>query len=140
MTSVSFRTAVWRDTLTMIEERPLFGHGVNTYMRLFQYYNKDAQLSPTYAHNCYLQITAETGILGLISFLSILGALFKDVFQKLADRQSKSRDLYLLTLGLFSGIVAFLVHSLFDTNLYSLQLSAYFWYMAGIVTSINRLS
>src|SRR3989338_8619651 len=36
----SWRARLWRDSLKMIEERPLLGHGLNTYMRLFQDYRE----------------------------------------------------------------------------------------------------
>jgi len=36
-TSVA-RILVWKDSLTMVRERPFFGHGINTFMMLFPAY------------------------------------------------------------------------------------------------------
>ncbi|MBL7198377.1 MAG: hypothetical protein ISS47_09810 [Candidatus Omnitrophica bacterium] len=93
-----------------------------------------AMSSGTYAHNCYLQMLAEIGIIGLASFLWIIGRLFKSSIRSF----KKSRDL--LLLGLLAGIIAFLVHSFFDTNLYSLQLSVLFWAMLGLTVARIEIS
>jgi len=46
----------------------------------------------------------------------------------------KSQDFILL--GLICGIFGFLVHSFFDAHFYSLQLSVFFWSMAGIAQAL----
>lgn len=120
----------------MIMERPFFGHGINTYMRIFQEYSREAKWSPTYAHNCFLQLIAETGILGLMSFLYIFVELFRNVLRQIEDQKIQG-ELRLILIGLLSGMVAFLIQSFFDTTLYSLQLSIYFWYMVGILMTAN---
>ena len=149
--AVSWRLGVWADSLVMIREAPLFGHGINTYMRLFQYYRRKpsetSPVGPTYAHNCFIQVAAETGILGLIGFLWIMVRLFRNTVRKWnaakdasfsAAKNENSFFLYLL-IGLLSGTAGFLVQSFFDTNLYSLRLSVLFWLMIGLCVSIDRL-
>ena len=124
------RTHIWRDTLNMIKERPVFGHGINTYMRLFQKYRSDPSQYPTYAHNCYLQIAAEMGLAGLIVFLWIVGRFF---------RNSVNKKTGYVLLGVAAGMFAFLVHSFFDTNLYSLQLNILFWFMLGLAVAKTKI-
>src|SRR6185312_7777369 len=53
--SAKWRVDIWQESIGMIEDRPLFGHGINTYMKLFQQYRTD-KTQPTYAHNCYIQM------------------------------------------------------------------------------------
>ena len=137
--NIDWRIQVWKDTVTMIKERPVLGHGVNTYMRILEEYNRDAKFNPTYAHNSLLQLAAEIGILGLFYFLYILKNLFQYAIETLTGIRNKEEEVLLLGLGLFSGVLGFLVHSLFDTNLYSLQLVIYFWYMAGILVALCHL-
>jgi len=136
------RQGLWVDSVGMIADRPLFGHGPNMYMRVFQEYRRKssnaAEFNPTYAHNCFIQVAAETGLLGLLAFLWILAVLFKNVIEEIPD-EARMGGLRILLLGLLCGAFSFLIHSFFDTNFYNLQLSAYFWVMAGLMVAIYKL-
>jgi len=138
-----WRLDIWWDSLKMIKEKPLLGHGINTYMRVFQNYQRKFEglhpYNPTYAHNCYLQLTAETGVIGLLGFLGILMTLFCKSFEKIKHILEKNANMMGLFLGMLSGIVAFLVHSFFDNNFYSLQLSVYLWVMIGMLGALGAL-
>lgn len=122
------RLILWKAAFRMIKDNPLLGKGIGTFMDYCPIY---APSNYQYAHNCYLQIWAETGIFSLISFLAFLYLLLSNAikaFRKTGD---------FLLLGLICGIFGFLVHSFFDTHFYSLQLSALFWSMAGIIHSLS---
>jgi len=114
----------------MIKENPFLGKGLGTFMDYFPQY---AGISDAYyAHNCYLQIWAESGIFSLLSFLGFSGGLLLKGIKAF----KKSQDFTLL--GLICGIFGFLVHSFFDVQLYSLQLAVLFWVMAGLNISLQR--
>jgi len=138
-----WRKNLWNDSFVMIKDRPFFGHGLNTFMNLFQAYRRSPNVGifdPTYAHNCYIQIAGETGLFGLACFFGIIAVFFKRIAQFIyGNPVFKEKNLYLLLHGIVAGIFAFLVHSFFDTNLYSLQLSALFWLMVGIAVSIFNI-
>ena len=144
--SFEWRLAVWFDSFKMIRERPLTGHGLNTFMDIFRQYRRRAdafyEYEPTYAHNCYIQLLAETGILGFIGFFWILIKFFKEITGSIKNYLIRPPDeLFLWQIGFMSGIFAFLVHSFFDSNFYSLLLSVLFWVMAGLcVSSFNILN
>ena len=89
-----------------------------------------------YAHNCYLQIAAETGIVGLLSFLWLIGVFFIHSIRSLM--KIKDRFHHAVLSGISAGIIVTLVHSAVDTNLYSLQLSVLFWIMLGINAGLQR--
>jgi len=124
----------------MIKERPLFGHGLSTFMGNFPKYGKGyyylTQGIIPYAHNCYLQIAAETGIVGLASFLCLIGTFFTHTIISL--KKIKNRFYHAVLSGISAGIIVTLVHSAVDTNLYSLQLSVLFWLMLGLNASLQR--
>ncbi|MCX5681525.1 MAG: hypothetical protein NT079_04520, partial [Candidatus Omnitrophica bacterium] len=101
------------------------------------------EYSPTYAHNCYIQMAAEVGLLGLGCFLWILGKFFKNIFRAIWCGQRKDRDnsLVILLIGLVTGASGFLLHSFVDTHFYSLKLSVLSWFMIGLaVAAYNLLS
>jgi putative inorganic carbon (HCO3(-)) transporter len=136
--SVYDRLWWWKTAWQMIQEHPLIGVGVNNFHSVYTHYNVNVNSNPAYAHNCYLQMTAEVGILGFGAFVWILVALFAYLFKKWLPIQDGFYGH--MILGLTGGIVAMLLHSVVDTNLYSLQLAALLWFMIGAVVGVAQIS
>lgn len=122
------RFRFWLAAWKMINQHPFFGVGLGTFMANFPQYEKN--LSASYAHNCYLQIWAESGIFSLISFV-----VFVSSFIYLSVKKFFLFKDFLL-LGLLSGAVGFLVHSFFEVNLYSLRLAILFWVWVGLILAL----
>ncbi|OIO34507.1 MAG: hypothetical protein AUJ70_00905 [Candidatus Omnitrophica bacterium CG1_02_40_15] len=125
------RAKLWKESLEMIKDYPLTGCGLNTYSVVARDY-KSFDGGGIYPHNSYLQMAAETGLLGLFAFLWVLFSFFKMGLQHF----NQKRDY--LVLGLLSGILAFLVQSFFDTNLYALQMVVLFWFMLGLTVAVIK--
>lgn len=121
----------WKEALAIIEDFPLLGTGPNTYTVVACNYEK-AGKTGYYPHNSYLHMVAEIGILGLLAFLWILWRFFKGGLVILRHLPGNN-DVFLL--GIMGGILATLVHSFVDTNLFALKLVVLFWVMLGIGTS-----
>ena len=138
--TADWRLTIWQDTIAMTMNVPLFGNGINTFMVIFQDYSPLAKVNPTYAHNCFIQIAAETGLFGFGCFMAILWQLCATVWKHFAGTfKNQEKFLNVLYLGIILGAVAFLVQSFFDTSFYSLKLSVYFWYMVGILIAMDNL-
>jgi O-antigen ligase len=129
------RGTYWKEALTIIRDRPIFGFGLNTYSIVGRRFNEGWG---GYPHNCYLHMTAEIGIVGLMSFVWIAVALYKVVFAAMA-RVVKPFERSLLK-GALAGFSGFLIHSAFDTFFYSVQLGSLMWIMMGMLVSLSRLS
>ncbi len=125
------RFKVWQAAFAMIKDHPILGQGIGTFMDNFRKYMPNLIIQ--YAHNCFLQIWAETGIFSLLSFLGFLVLLFSEWIKAFNKNHN------FLILGLLCGIFGFLVHSFFDTDLYSLQLSMLFWFTVGFTTAAAKL-
>ena len=83
--SDSERKAIWKAAVIAIKERPIFGWGYFNFKkqlpRIKKEHNLDAiKLHETHAHNNFLEITADTGFLGLIVFLGWLFYWIKETF------------------------------------------------------------
>ena len=126
----SDRFKYWLAACKMIRKHPFFGMGIGTFMANFSKY---AIVKEAYAHNCYLQIWAETGIFSLISFITFVVSFIYLGIKNFLDTKD------FLLLGLLSGVVGLLVHSFFDTNLYSLQLAFLFWVWVGLIVARLRI-
>src|SRR5581483_3426456 len=74
------RLGAQRVALEMFLDSPLVGVGAGNYPLLYPEYSRDlgvvAVASEFYPHNLYLQVAAETGTLGLLTFLpAVIGPL-----------------------------------------------------------------
>jgi putative inorganic carbon (HCO3(-)) transporter len=124
------RAELWRESLRMIQAKPLLGHGPNTYSKtepLFK--SADSKVDDQYAHNGYLHLAAEIGLLGLLSFLSVVFYFFKETLPSFLS--TGKSFLKAAGLGLVFGIFSFLIHSATDTDLQSLLLVNLFWISVG---------
>lgn len=133
------RFVLYETSFNMIKHHPVLGVGVNTYCLNYQKYklhDTDEGTANTmwYAHNSYLQMASEIGIIGLLVFFYLLFQLFKQwwVFYKKAG----DNFLKVSSLGLLMGIVAFLAHGLTETNLYYPKIAVLFWFQVSLLTSI----
>ncbi|HLD82362.1 MAG TPA: O-antigen ligase family protein, partial [Candidatus Omnitrophota bacterium] len=129
------RLIVWQQTINMIKLHPFLGFGLGTFMDNFQDYMPKELFYMRYVHNCYLQIWAEAGIFSLLSFLIFTVSILYRGIKGFYSAQNSNFTL----LGFTCGFLGIMVHSFFDTPLYSLQLSALFWFMAGFILALARL-
>jgi putative inorganic carbon (HCO3(-)) transporter len=131
------RKEMWEGAMNMIKAKPVFGHGPSTFMANFEKYRPAGYSEVVYAHNCYLQIAAESGIFALLAF-SWMIALF---FFRSIKAMVKIRDEFLKTflLGLLGGILSFLIHSGVDTDMYQLQLVTLFWFSLGLAVAVQKI-
>jgi len=130
--SIPIRFNLWRESLKIIKEDPLTGCGLNMYSAVARDY-KSFEGGGIYPHNSYLQMAAETGLVGLASFMWMLFVFFR--MSLIYLKQHKD---YLM-LGIVSGILGFLVQACFDTHLYSLQMVVLFWFMLGLGTAVIKM-
>ena len=137
--TVAWRVGVWKESIEMIKNKPFLGYGINTFANEFQKFRKIPSANPTYAHNCYIQIAAETGLLGLICFLWIIISIFKKITHSISVRLMGSNNLRIVSVGIAAGIFGLLFHSFFDTDLYSLQLSMFLWSMIALEMAICNI-
>ena len=139
LTSTQDRSVMWSNSYAIFIRHPVIGNGLNTFFNNYMKTRQDEyrDRKGSYAHNCYLQMAADTGLVGLFSFLWFAAAILWSSISFIR----RCRDLFYkaLMIGLETGIAAFLIHSFFDTNLYSLNLAALFWMAAGLTASVIRI-
>jgi len=109
------RSAIWRETLPMISDFWLTGVGPGAYERgMIVYQQSPRVVYFNHAHNEYLQIAAEGGLLLALPALVIAAAGVWRVRWSLgADRT----PIYWVRAGAVGGLVAVAVQSLWETGL-----------------------
>ena len=114
--SFSSRLVAWGGIVQMIKDYPLIGAGTGTFASVFtQYQPPGLKARFTMAHNDYLHLFSEVGLLLIPIIIWMIIALYKKGFQKL---KNPSRLVRGVTLGALTGIIAILFHSIADFNLH----------------------
>jgi O-antigen ligase len=109
------RSAIWTDALVLIRDFPLTGLGAGTFgAGIAVYQTAEPGYSIGNAHNHYLQLAAEGGLLVGVPAALTLGAFIALCGRRL--REDGSGD-YLVRAGAVAGIVAVLVQSVWETGL-----------------------
>ena len=137
--TVSERSQLWAEAIQMVKARPLLGLGANTYAKNEPAY-KSAPSDYQYAHNGYLQIAAEIGLLGLASFLAVMIYFLVVSFKVFLGRRSLEPALQCAGISLSFAVLGFLIHSAFDTDLQSILLVNLLWMIVGFSWAVRKLA
>lgn len=133
--SADTRAQVWRESTALIKEYPLVGCGLGCYESAFLKHKKVAPLQTVdYAHNDYLQILIEGGWIGLGIVSLLVGWVVWSTARTVSF--TDSGDGRFFALAALTALVAILLHSLMDFNLYRAANALTFAWVAGIAGSI----
>jgi O-antigen ligase len=111
------RPLIWSGTLNLIGDYPLLGTGLGTYVSSFRRHKPtlDAGLVE-HAHNDYLELLTEVGVVGFFLVVGGLGWCGWRTFTRGVARHDP--EIRGLVFGGLAGVVAMGVHSLVDFNLH----------------------
>ncbi len=132
--SGGMRLSIDRDTLKMFRQKPLIGWGLGTFPVVYpQFRSFYTNFFINEAHNDYLQLLAETGVLGFCTMIWFLVVLYRRVRRKMANWTSNVSGAVTLACTLsFTGI---LIHSLVDFNLQIPANAALFYVFCSIAAA-----
>jgi O-antigen ligase len=112
----SSRRWIWNDTWKMVKDYPILGVGIGAYETVFPTYASggESYIRVDFAHNDYLQVLADAGIVGGLLAVWFIYLVFRAVMRgiKAADPLKGA-----MALAAGAGVFSILVHSLFDFNL-----------------------
>jgi len=136
----------WNCAIQMFELKPFFGYGPGTYM--FQYspfqLNANRTIISTNsadggnAHSEYLGPLSESGVLGLLTFLLIIGVVIYTAvhtYMRLTDKRLKS-----IVLTALVGLVTYYIHGFLNNFLDTDKLSVPFWGFTAMIVAIDIYS
>jgi O-antigen ligase len=103
------RLDLWRDMLPMAPRFPVFGAGWNAFATAYPWYQTIWRTEWIgEAHNDYLQVLLDAGLVGVL----LVAGLLVIVFRSALARASRSP----LDLGLFGALLGFALHEIVDFN------------------------
>jgi tetratricopeptide (TPR) repeat protein len=113
------RVQVWRDSLGIIRDSPVWGTGLGTFEAVFPAYRTATDdLAYAHAHNDYIQLAAETGLLGIVIVLGGTVIIFIKAIRALRIRRPQTPWRRGILIGGIGAIGAIAVHSAMDFNLH----------------------
>ncbi len=136
----------WSCAIRMFEDKPFFGYGPGTYMFKYAPYqlNKDRTIISTNSadggnsHSEYLGPLSESGVLGLITFLLIVGTVLYTAirtYSRLTDRRLKA-----FVLSAIVALVSYYIHGLMNNFLDTDKLSVPFWGFTAMIVAMDIYS
>jgi O-antigen ligase len=129
------RVPIWSTAWSMFVQHPIFGLGLNNFGNYIGAF--DPSLDVNQAHDLFLNILVERGVLGISAFAIFLVVLFRTLGRTL--RLAATPTYRVLAVGVMASFTAFLADSLFDVAYYDYKILLLFWLLAGVAASLPRL-
>jgi O-antigen ligase len=130
------RTTIWRETVPVIRDFWLTGTGAGTYAQsMLKYQTTTKRVLFNQAHNEYLQLLAEGGLLLSVPALVALLAWIRIAWRRL---QQETQAMRWVRTGAAAGIAGLAVQSLFETGLRMPANAMLFALLAAIVVHEPR--
>lgn len=145
---VALRQDIWKSSLDIYGERPIFGVGPNNFGTAYErlpattdagsqrrLLHQDLLLVPPHPQSIYLQALSERGTLGVITLIGLIAAALTVLW-----RAAKSRDPALRTLGFGVGIgfTGLLIHGFLEVPLVGEVMLPLFALLAVITAAVER--
>ena len=127
------RVTILKDSLKMVAQRPLLGWGFGTFPVVYPSFRSFyTNLSVNAAHNDFIEVTVETGLLGLGLTVAFLYLLYRTGIRGIKRwRHDPQASMALAALVGCTGLV---VHSFSDFNLQVPANAALFFTLAAVAT------
>jgi O-antigen ligase len=136
--SADTRAQIWRDSASLVRAFPVVGVGLGAYESALMRYKTVGPMNTTdYAHNDYVQVLAEMGIVGFgIGMLLLLRIIYSAAVGAIYAGLPEDR---LLSIACFGSLIAIILHSFVDFNLYVPANSFAIAWIAGISATELRV-
>ena len=136
--SGGMRFSIDRDTLRMFGNKPVLGWGLGTFPTVYpQFRTFYTNFFVNEAHNDYLQLLAEMGLLGFGTMLWFVVVLYRKGLRKIGNWTGDVSGA--VSLACVLGATGILVHSLFDFNLQIPANAALFYVLCTIAAGPRLL-
>lgn len=124
--SNSERLLVWKGAWSMFLDHPITGVGLGNFEKMYQeqYMSSQAVERLGHAHNNFLQILADRGIVGFLGFLYLFGYILFNSYRN-------SKESFVGT-AMFFVTVCFLFQGFTEYNAGNSAVTRMFWFLLGL--------
>jgi len=133
------RVALWQGGWLVFKDHPLIGCGFKCIDVVNQDYPDPTGIIKRLRgmHNNFIQLAVDTGLFGLISWISIWVVYFMTLYQRfilMKGDNAYKRD----AMGSAAAVVGFLVAGFFETNFYDSEVSMLLYFIMALPFTANR--
>lgn len=133
----------WNCAIRMFKEKPFVGWGPGTYMFNYAPYQISAHRTIIStnsadggnAHSEYLGPMAESGFMGMITFLILIGIVIYTAVH--AYSRTHDKRLKTIVMGALLGLITYYVHGILNNFLDTDKLSVPFWGFTAIIVAVD---
>lgn len=129
------RVIVWKDAVDLLKQSPLLGAGISQFHDSPRTGAIAGEGRVAHAHNVFLQVALDTGIVGLIGYLMLFGALLWLSFRTAAVVDVAG----LIAAGCGLSLVAVHFFGLGDAIAPGAKVGLFQWLCAGLILAASRL-
>ncbi len=127
------RLAIVKDSLKMLESRPVLGWGLGTFPEVYPSFRSFyTNYFVNEAHNDYVQLAVETGLVGFAIGCWFIALFFRSGLRRMEHWRTEIRSA--AAVAAIIGVTGILVHSLSDFNLQIPANAALFFALAALAT------
>jgi len=128
----------------MFKKKPLIGFGPGTYAFEYAAFQDPENLtiiSTNFgdmgnAHSEYLSALSESGLMGMLLFMSVVAAIFYSTI-RLYHRYEKNNDVKILVMGIIVSLASYFIHAFLNNYLDTDKAAIPIWAMCAMVVSMT---
>ena len=137
--SIRYRVHLWEGVGKMLGDYWYCGVGVGeaAFCEVYSRYALPGIAGAMHAHNLYLQLLCELGVVGLVMFLAIVVMFLCYALSYVTGRGERNGRM--VVLGGMCGVLAVLLMGLTDHVFYNYRIFLLFWLLMGMVVAQIRV-
>ncbi|WP_427337946.1 O-antigen ligase family protein [Caloranaerobacter sp. DY30410] len=130
--SAQGRIAFYKDAFKIIKDYFILGTGGGGWVTLYQMYQSYMYWT-TQAHNYFLQMWIEIGLIGLLIFISFICFITYYTYKKFKNEDTDNKKI--LTASLYVSILSIFAHAFMDFDLSLSALTFVLWTLIGMLVN-----
>lgn len=137
--STSYRVSIWFGTLAMLKDYWFsgIGPGIDAFNLVYPAYSFNT-ISAPHAHNLFLQLICDAGIVGLAMFGAVLLSFYRTTVSAFSRERDKKSRMYLAAAT--ASISGFLLQGMTDYSFYNNRVMLFFWVVIALGLVLARRS
>jgi len=134
------RVAIYGANLDIVRDHPVFGVGYGNYDREARaYYERYPEADRrSHAHNSFLQVAADAGLVGLSAFCLVFGTLLWRGWGLMRGLAASRSVLWSTAAGAWLGIIGFLVGAITQDTFGDSECALPMWFAAAVLMTIDQ--
>lgn len=134
--SNNFRINVWEAVLEMIQDRPILGIGPgnSAFNKIYPLYMRPKYTALS-AYSVLLEITVETGLIGLTVFLWLLFVAINQGWRQLVALRDIANPQGYWLMAAVASLLGVMGHGFFDTVWYRPEVNTLWWLAMAVIAS-----